>query len=637
MTCNLIFENNLIALQSKNSKLAEKIQNTEKDPCLSVMTRGNDYELLYQKEKSKIALTNAGMTRQTIARAIAAQLDEQLDELQTTNLVVLISLDLKSTVMELLAQCPWYLFVLTIMPSLPYLRALMEMQDISTILADPRVLIYADITIEVLTINLKADIARSDITTLGYSFFSFYPISEIYPSFSKDVSTSVITIFKQLSLSMNTSMAFPDLTRNEILAVDKIYKYPVIGQLKDRWKDKPIVCVAAGPSLNKNIDFLKEIQNEVFIITVASCLNTLLVAGIRPDLITILDMQAAVEKQLIGMEIDTIPVLVEMSCYEGILEKYPTSVISPSAVAGKSLIKRLFEDLGVDVGPTVRPRFTVAFFSIEVAMLLGASRVILLGQDLAYENLDYTHAAGVVLDGKVKISELNGEEILEIDDTLLGKQYAGFKWVKGINIEKVATMESFFVMKLHLEEWIKAFHLPVTNCTEGGAYIENAEHLTLKEAYEKYIKMSPISTKNLGLLTVEVPHNLSEKIKNIEKTIKGFKDIIRYANKGLENIEQYRAEKKDYKDFVKDHNHYAAKIDTYAFHKNCTAENHSKLWHQFTMAQKQNRNHLTPAEKNEADNNLRVLFFCVYGENSKMLLTELTIMLKRLKKYLIKD
>jgi hypothetical protein len=72
--------------------------------------------------------------------------------------------------------------------------------------------------------------------------------------------------------------------KNFILNIPSIFKsYGHMG-LCNLLNGKPAIIVSAGPSLNKNIHLLKEVQGKVFIISAYSAIKTLEANDIKPDL-----------------------------------------------------------------------------------------------------------------------------------------------------------------------------------------------------------------------------------------------------------------------------------------------------------------------------------------------------------------
>jgi len=61
-------------------------------------------------------------------------------------------------------------------------------------------------------------------------------------------------------------------------------KAPDVGVMRDVFKDLPVVLVAAGPSLDDSLDFLKKAKEKAVIVCVNSAYRTLIKNGIRPHI-----------------------------------------------------------------------------------------------------------------------------------------------------------------------------------------------------------------------------------------------------------------------------------------------------------------------------------------------------------------
>ncbi len=84
--------------------------------------------------------------------------------------------------------------------------------------------------------------------------------------------------------------------RNIVHNEEKIRSGKNIVPFFSRLKDLPAIIVATGPSLDKNINILKEIKNKALIITVDSATKPVLDLGIIPDMIFIADSKERVTK-----------------------------------------------------------------------------------------------------------------------------------------------------------------------------------------------------------------------------------------------------------------------------------------------------------------------------------------------------
>ncbi|MGN2369750.1 motility associated factor glycosyltransferase family protein [Clostridium cagae] len=151
-------------------------------------------------------------------------------------------------------------------------------------------------------------------------------------------------------------------------------------------KGETVIIVAAGPSLDYDINTLKTINGRVKIFSVGRALKTLMENEIKPDMITIIDSQEVVYNQLKGYENLDIPL-----CF--------LSTASRWAVSNYNGSKYMFyneknkdnkDDIIINTGKTV------AVATLDIAIKGGAKEIIFVGQDLGF--LDNKSHAGTIND-----------------------------------------------------------------------------------------------------------------------------------------------------------------------------------------------------------------------------------------------
>ena len=154
---------------------------------------------------------------------------------------------------------------------------------------------------------------------------------------------------------------------------------------------KEWIVVGGGPSVNYNIDYLKEMSGKKVIVAATTILKRLLDEGIKPDFIVAIDMQRRTFGHLEGLEDLDIPLLVTdcvnwmfTELYKG--EKYliPTDGLFFSSVVYKAK--------GIEPWPS---RGTVTATAVEIAARCGAEIVELIGLDFAYPE-NASHAEGTM-------------------------------------------------------------------------------------------------------------------------------------------------------------------------------------------------------------------------------------------------
>ena len=232
-------------------------------------------------------------------------------------------------------------------------------------------------------------------------------------------------------------------------------------------RDIPGIVVAAGPSLNKNINDLKLAKGRAFIIAVDTAVKPLLDAGIVPDMFALVDG----EKPLMLVERDEakqIPLIATLSAASEIFQYHTGMKFFYNE--GFRYAERIFAEAEMPFGE-ICTGGSVATHVFSLFHKIGIQHIILVGQDLALTN-NRTHADGTFQ-----------EKMEEIDTT-------GYMKVEG-NYEKEVPIRLDF--KTYLE-WYNRYikgckendkDFCVINATEGGARIQNTEVMTLKEAIKR--------------------------------------------------------------------------------------------------------------------------------------------------------
>ncbi len=145
---------------------------------------------------------------------------------------------------------------------------------------------------------------------------------------------------------------------------------------RDEW-----VVVAAGPSLDDNVEFIRNSLGVRTVIAVNRCIPKLAELDIRPDMYIVVDPYEAIFDHIKGYEVYTagIPLLADDCSYWGFVEAYqgPKYLINTFYNKGSDYLNDL--DL-----PKWNTGGTVASAAIESACLMGAKKIYVIGVDLAY-------------------------------------------------------------------------------------------------------------------------------------------------------------------------------------------------------------------------------------------------------------
>ena len=300
-------------------------------------------------------------------------------------------------------------------------------------------------------------------------------------------------------------------------------------------KDVPTIVVSAGPSLNKNINDLKEAVGRANIIATDTAMKPLLNAGIVPNFFVVVDgLKPGALFQ--HKDISKVPMVTmtaistdPMKIHKGKKFFY----VSDSALEAEIMKRAYAKDPQTVMIPWLESGGSVANSAFSLGIYMGSETIILVGQDLAMTG-NKTHADGTFKE-KMENIDVNSGEYFEIES---------------IDGGKVLTRIDFKMYLDWFEDQIKEkCSIRVIDATEGGAKIHGSEIMTLKEAIEKCCKKK-FSVK---YRVSRLPQMLSDAGKEeLLKVFEGMPNkLLEVRKKALSGVRQYErleklAKKKQY-------------------------------------------------------------------------------------------
>ncbi|EIO8280455.1 motility associated factor glycosyltransferase family protein, partial [Campylobacter coli] len=293
----------------------------------------------------------------------------------------------------------------------------------------------------------------------------------------------------------------------------------ILSQRKNKF-DNAIV-VSAGPSLAKQLPLLKACQDKAVIFCADGALSMLEKEGIVPDYVTNLDFTDLAMKFFQNKENKTSLNILSCATHPNVAHslKAENCMI---VLRNKALYQRFnFNDFGyIDTGTHV------SHFSYTLALALGFKNIIMIGQDLAFDEEGNSHSKGFDFGEK-----FSGEENI---DKLKIPAYAG----KG----EVLTHTTWNDYRIKLEYLFACNDQKAKfyNATEGGARINFTEELSFKECCEKLLTKEKPQFELPKSLTKNRSDKLlvkfKEKIQKDQDNAKRFLDDALALKQILENI-----------------------------------------------------------------------------------------------------
>lgn len=352
---------------------------------------------------------------------------------------------------------------------------------------------------------------------------------KIDPDYYDEIGEKIKDIFQWSRVNTISQInASNDFADNIFANMPHYLDIPGIKQLFGKFAGFPGIVVSAGPSLIKNIRYLKEAQGKSLIIAVDTALRVLLRHNIQPDIIVSIDYTKHNKRYFDGIpDIDS-ALAVDPEVYPQIIDDYkgPKFMIS---LPGKSLCDWL-EDTVEDKGGMDKG-LSVAHTAFLLAMKLGLTPVGFVGQDLSFPgNMSHVRGSAMVRKSNVK------------------KDQAETTFVKDYFNGAVVTTTSMHVFLRHFEDLIDKHKIECYDLTEGGAYISGANPMPLRE----FIMLKTAESRDTKKIIAEaynekVVFDKKRFFSKLDKTISGFKYTANLAEEGKNLIKklQKRIIKKD--------------------------------------------------------------------------------------------
>lgn len=332
-------------------------------------------------------------------------------------------------------------------------------------------------------------------------------------------------IFSQLSLLVfyigndhyDDMVGFQNILAN----AKEIMLNPHLSCLKDKYKSYPAFIIANGPSLDKNIQQLKDIQGRGLIISVESAIIPLMKNDIKPDVLTVIERTRA-----------------SYTCHFQSID-YPDDIallslavvdknICPSFPGPKALIFRSCEAINIWANEylgdesAIDAGSNVSHLALEIAAYLGADPIVFVGQDLAYGPDSATHSkASVYYEDKGK----RARERIETWPIV---------YVEGNDGTMLPTHELWVDFKKGLERKIAVHTEKVfLNATEGGAKIEGTTCERLEDVIKRYCvkaipsRVSDLLNENKETISLsDRRERIKDFIKSAEKYTQSFRELV---------------------------------------------------------------------------------------------------------------
>lgn len=294
---------------------------------------------------------------------------------------------------------------------------------------------------------------------------------------------------------------------NNFLNVDACIRTNSIEEIRGKYKGLPGIVVASGPSLDKNIELLKETQGKAVIIACDASYQQCIKHGVKPDAIASIERIVETYDYFYkGKSFDKDLVFVGPGLvWPDILKEFPgkTILLSKTEDGADGWWRKHFENIEYVV-----MGMSCANVAHAVLKEAGCNPIILIGQDLAYTD-DKQHSE-------------DAHNVFK-DDNII-KDDKKYLWTEDIYGNQVKTTAVFNLFRQYFEYQTQENDNLLIDATEGGAKIRGTKIMTFRDAIDQYC--TGVKEKNMNEYLKDIPWSNQKAIEKYEEIIVSAKEFI---------------------------------------------------------------------------------------------------------------
>ncbi|EGY8899613.1 6-hydroxymethylpterin diphosphokinase MptE-like protein [Campylobacter jejuni] len=358
------------------------------------------------------------------------------------------------------------------------------------------------------------------------SLYEMFVNNVYYKKFYEDIwhkadelcKKNIEVIVRNLNSSLHIAFeCYSHLLQNIPSMLESIPFQRILSERKNKFENA--IVVSAGPSLAKQLPLLKAYQDKAVIFCADGALSMLEKEDIVPDYVLNIDFEDLPLRFFQNKENKTS--LNMLSC-----ATHPSLVC---CLDNKSVVLRedpLYQRFNLNDFGYIDTGTHVSHFSYTLALALGFKNIIMIGQDLAFDEEGNSHSKGFALGER--IDHTLNLPVLQVP------AYAG----KGEVLTHIAWND--YRIKLEYLFACNDQKAKIYNATEGGARINFTEELSFKECCEKLLTKEKPKFELPKSLTKNRSDKLlvkfKEKIQKDQENAKRFLDDALDLKQILENI-----------------------------------------------------------------------------------------------------
>lgn len=510
-----IFEKNMVLLEQRYHKVAEKIKEIDIDQIKEVGIQQTDSgeNVLYLKREKRNWFLNSHWNPQRAAEIYAGRYEIRMYEVY-----FMFGFSDGKHIRELRKKCDDTNRIVVCEPNMKTFALACHLYDLRDILSDDTIIIFFSELEKDFEGVIQGIVDYTRVKLLDFCILPGYDV--LYHEECEIYMDGVLECMRNVMVNKATHLAFDrSLPQHMLYHMKNLIFHSNIEQLKfllqkENLKDIPAIIVSAGPSLDKNVHLLKQAKGKAFIIAVDASVRTVIKSGVNPDMLCTVDPNSP-ERFFTGLNLDQICWACNQWTNPELLDKHAKHILYYGSF-GKMWNETVDKELQYLI-PDIPPGGSVSTEAFMLALHFGFRKIVLIGQDLAFTG-GVSHTKG--------IEDALGDN----DEYIKSRQLVD---VEGMDGTMLKTDYQMWFYKLWFEKAIRMYkdEVRVIDATEGGAKIEGAEIRTLEDVINtectRGIDFEEIEKKVLPMFSDKQQKKLLNKLEKIEENIICFENHIK--------------------------------------------------------------------------------------------------------------
>ena len=358
-----------------------------------------------------------------------------------------------------------------------------------------------------------------------------------------------------------TKDKFYPLLKKLIINMPALIQETPLAEFKDFYKGKTAVVVSAGPTLDRNIETIKKYRDNIVLFVVGTAMKTIARHNITPDFLCIIEANDC-SKQITGLDVSNINFITEAFSHPN-LRKFEFKNIY-THISANQPVNFFWKDIAeIDISE-YWSKGTVSYAALNCARILGCSKIVLVGQDLAYIEGQCYSKDSAYKDLECRFNEEtkkweitardfdnfcaslsnspNEENRIKTAKKRLADLNNSLYYVKGINGDMIPTESVYAAFIKPLKEFAEHFNdREYINTSLIGAQIDGYKNMPLEEALADTQKI------NNRELKCNFRYNIDKIKTNIKASIDGLADGEKQLEEGQRLVKTLNNDLKRYR------------------------------------------------------------------------------------------